>query len=256
MPVGAGIGANARLWCRGPQPRKRIHSGSPPGGSPIVSGVSRIESRSRKPSTLGVEAQRRPRRRWPSSTTCPRPPSPVTNRLPYGLTAGRLSSAAPQNSSSVLPNGSSNRISSGDPALGEFVRAGLLGRHAGLLERAAEPRQRTPRRPTSQPDGEQPVALAGHDHQPGREVVHPQVQRVRDRARDPRTMPSTLTPKVAPRLEVGGLDAQVPQRPDRRLTVRPLQEVDRQPVELVELLQLRPVPAAAEDVQPGAPDAA
>ena len=54
------------------------------------------------------------------------PIAPVTKRFPYGLTDGRCSSAAPQNTSSVWPAGSSRRSidptrraasSSGVPAL-------------------------------------------------------------------------------------------------------------------------------------------
>ena len=51
MPLGVGIGRNARLWWRGLQPKNRIHAGSPSAGRPTICGGSRIESRSRKPST-------------------------------------------------------------------------------------------------------------------------------------------------------------------------------------------------------------
>ena len=100
----------------------------------------------------------------------------------------------------------------------------------------------------SQPDCEQPVVLAGHDHQPGGELVHAQIQRALGAAPEPSTMPSTFSPYSRHAGDVGRLDAQVPQRPDAHCR-HSSEEIDGQLVELVELLQLRPVAALPEHVQ-------
>ena len=64
-----------------------------------------------------------------------------------------------------------------DPALGQLGGGARLDRDAGRVERPAQLTQRAlvrhlPAR------GEQPVLLPWHDDQPGREFIHPQVQRL------------------------------------------------------------------------------
>ena len=137
----------------------------------------------------------------------------MTNLWPYGLTTRRCSRAAPWNTSSVLPDGSSKTISSSTRRSASSVGRALLVRRA-LRRRgvagspAAQPHWRSP-----SPDRSSRSCSPGHDHQPGREVVHPQVQRARVGA-PALDHAEHLEPVLAPRRHVGGLDAQVPQRTD------------------------------------------
>ena len=59
----------------------------------------------------------------------------------------------------------------------------------------------------------QPVMLPGNDDQPGREIIHPQVKSALHRT-PALDHAEHLQPVVAPRPDVGGLDAQVAERPD------------------------------------------
>ncbi len=96
-----------------------------------------------------------------------------------------------------------------DPAVGELGGRGLLVRRALDVEPVADLLQlcgirRLPARL------HQPVVLTGHDHQPGGELVHPQVQRAVGRA-GALDHAEHLQPVLAPGRDVGGLDAQVAQ---------------------------------------------
>ncbi|SHX10704.1 Uncharacterised protein [Mycobacteroides abscessus subsp. abscessus] len=85
--------------------------------------------------------------------------------------------------------------------------------------------------------GQQPVLLAGHDHQTRRHVVHPQVEGVGVGALALHHA-EHLEPELAPGRHIGGLDAHVAEGLDRRHAMSPLaaQKIEGQLVELVELL--------------------
>src|SRR6266851_3059196 len=112
------------------------------------------------------------------------PCSPVTNWMPYGQNAGRLSSDAPQNTSTGLADGSSNCSS---PATRRRARSAGV---PVLADTPAASRARASRARSSSPAGTRGI---------GSSVAS--------------------------------------------------EEVEHQPVKLAGLLQLRPVPAAAEHVQ-------
>src|SRR5947209_7364659 len=101
------------------------------------------------------------------------------------------------------------------PAIREFGSGGLLVRGALHVQPVSDLLQSLSIR--ALPAGfREPVVLTGDDDQPGREIVHPQIQR---------TLGGTLTLDHAEHLEavfapgrhVGGLDAQISQRTDAHL---------------------------------------
>ncbi len=105
------------------------------------------------------------------------------------------------------------RVVEGDhlvhPAIGQLGRGGLLVRRALDVERVADLLQ--PSSIRRLPAGlQQPVVLAGNDHQARRELVHPQVERA---VGGPAAFDHAehLERVLAPRRDVGGLEAEIPQ---------------------------------------------
>jgi hypothetical protein len=100
------------------------------------------------------------------------------------------------------------------PPRGELVRGGRLDRDARAGQRAPHGGQRL--RVSHLPArGEQPVPSPGHDHQPGREVIHPEVERPFPRA-PPLGQAEHPDAELAPRRDVGRGDPQVAKGSDQR----------------------------------------
>ena len=109
----------------------------------------------------------------------------------------------------MLPDGSWKSDHLVDATVGELGGGGLLVRRALHVEPVANLLQ--PCGIRGLPAGlQQPVVLTRHDHQPGGEVVHPQIQRTLGRALA-LDHAEHLQTVFAPGRDVGGLDAQIAQ---------------------------------------------
>ena len=103
-----------------------------------------------------------------------------------------------------------------DSAIGKFSRRRLLVRSALDVQSTSD---------LLEPSGvrgfparlEQPVMIAGNDHQPRRKLIHPEVEgavRACSGYRGPFDHAENLQPVLPPRRYVGGFETQVAQRPD------------------------------------------
>ena len=208
MPLGVSPGMNARLWCLGLTPKNRNHAGAPV-GRPAHQlrwqphGVAQIETE-----YIAVEVQRL------------LVVAGGQHDMAEALVAGDELVAVWAHHAAVLEGGPVENLQAVagrilepdhlvDAPIGELGLGGLLVRRALEVEAVADLLQS--RRIRALPAGfEQAVVFTRHDHQPGREVIHPQVQRTLGQ---PRALDHAehLEAVLAPGRHVGGLDAQIAQ---------------------------------------------
>ena len=119
------------------------------------------------------------------------------------MTTGLWSSTAPWKTSSVVPAGSSNAMTSSTRRASASSSDSCLNGTPARVQRGLHPFQRgmVAHLPA---DGDDLVGLARHDDDAGRPLVHPQVQAV---ASGPRSLGETqhVESELTPPLDVAGL---------------------------------------------------
>ena len=209
MPLGVSPGMNARLWWRGLTPKNRNHTGGPSAGLPTSCGGSRIESRSLKPEHVTVEMERF------------HVVAGGQHHVAEALLGGDERVPVRADDATVFERRAVEHLQAVarrvlepdhlvDAAVGKFGLGGLFVRCAFDVEPVADLLQAFGVRTLPAGLG-QPVVLARHDHQPCREVVHPQVERTFGEAAA-LDHAEHLQAILPPGRHVRGFDAQVPQR--------------------------------------------
>ena len=215
MPLGVSPGMNARLWWRGLTPKNRSQAGGSVGGPSDQLRRQAHRVAQREAEHVAVEVQRL------------RVVAGGQHYVPESLFLGDELVAVRADDPTVLqrhPVEDLERVARRvvehdhpvDAPVSQFGRRRLLVGGALEFEPVADVLQVSGIR--CLPTGlQQPVVLTRHDHQPGRELVHPQIQRTLWAGPGhpgPSTMSEHLERVLAPRRHVGGLEPQVAQRPN------------------------------------------
>ena len=214
MPLGVSPGMNARLWWRGLTPKNRSQAGAPSAGRTDQLRRQAHRVAQREAQHIAVEVQRL------------RVVAGGQHYVTESLFLGDELVAVWADDPTVLqrhPVEDFERIARRvvehdhpvDAPVSQFGRRRLLVGGALQFEPVADVLQVSGIR--CLPTGlQQPVMLTRHDHQPGRELVHPQIQRTvwaRPGHPGPFDQSEHLECVFAPRRHVGGFEAQVAQRP-------------------------------------------